>query len=206
MRAAEKKKSLTTVLPDSAITSTKENKTIIENDQLTVKVKCQKLQNKICKLKPISREWTDYYSVKDSGNQLINWHSLNTLMRCNMNCARCGGDVMLQEKMTTGIATSVYVTCKNQQCNLNKSSKINRMKFMKYNFWSDSNESFAINWQLVLSLIQMEYGYTEADMLLMFLELLNMHTFHTKTFTWVSNAIRWEINEISNKSMQDATE
>ena len=56
MRAAEKKKSLTTVLPDSAITSTKENKTIIENDQLTVKVKCQKLQNKICKLKPISRE------------------------------------------------------------------------------------------------------------------------------------------------------
>ena len=43
MCAVEKKKSLTTALPDSAITSTKQNKTIIENDQLTVKVKCQKL-------------------------------------------------------------------------------------------------------------------------------------------------------------------
>ena len=65
------------------------------------------------------------------------------------NCARCGGDVVLRE-MTMGIATSVHLACKNQQCNLNEINKINRTKFMEYKFQPDSNESFAINCQLVL--------------------------------------------------------
>ena len=175
MRAVKKMKSLNTVSPDSAITSANDNESVIENDQLTVKVKRQKLQNEIRKLQLTSRERPDY-KAKDSGNRLINWDSLNTLIRCNTNCARCGGDVVLRE-ITTGIATSVYLTCKNQRCNLNESNKVHRTKFMKYNSRPDSNESFAINCQLVLSLMQMGCGSTEADVLLTFLNLPNAHTF-----------------------------
>ena len=50
MHAVKKTKSLTTALSDCAIISTNENKSVIENDQLTAKVKRQKLQNKIHKL------------------------------------------------------------------------------------------------------------------------------------------------------------
>ena len=79
MHAVKKKKLLTTILPGSAITSTNKNELVIEKDQLTVKVKHQKLQNEICKLQLTSREQTNY-RAKDSGNRLINWDSLNTLI------------------------------------------------------------------------------------------------------------------------------
>ena len=49
-------------------------------------------------------------------------------------------------------------------------------------------------------------GSTEADVLLTFLNLPNTHTFHTKTFARVSDAIRGAIIEISNKSIQDTRE
>ena len=49
-------------------------------------------------------------------------------------------------------------------------------------------------------------GSTEADVLLTFLNLPNAHTFHTKTFARVSDAIRGAIKEISNKSIQGARE
>ncbi len=204
MRAAKKKKALTgtTISPDSAfITNNTVHESKIDNDkQLTIK---RNLQNVIHKLELKPREYT--YHAKDSGNRLINWDSLNNMIRCNTKCARCGADVMLHEK-TTGIATSVHLTCKNQRCNLNESNKINRTKFVKYNFRPDSNESFAINCQLVLSLMQMGCGSREADVLLTFLDLPNAHTFYTKTFSRVSDAIRSEIKEISNKSMKDARE
>lgn len=79
MCAVKKRKLLTIASPDSAITSTNENELVIEKDQLTVKVKHQKLQNEIHKLQLTSREQTNY-RAKDLRNRLINWDSLNTLI------------------------------------------------------------------------------------------------------------------------------
>ncbi len=97
MRAARKKlfTSTTTISPDLVITNNI-NETKIENDELTMNWKGEKLPNEIRKLHLEPREYTQHSTTKDSGNRLIHWNSLNKLIRCNTKCARCGGAVMLQ--------------------------------------------------------------------------------------------------------------
>ena len=112
---------------------------------------------------------------KDYGNRLLHWDSLKKLVCSNTRCSRCGSEVTLQEK-TVGIATQVGLTCKNQRCSLKDENKVNRTKFRKHNFRTDSNESFAVNCQLVLSMIQMGCGATETGTLLTYLDLYRMHT------------------------------
>ena len=87
----------------------------------------------------------------------------------------------LHEK-TIGIATQVRLTCRNKLCNLKEENKVKRTLFRKYNFRTNSNESFAVNCQLVLSMLQMRCGSTEAATLLNFLDLPDFGAFHRMLF------------------------
>ena len=174
----------TTKSPDSVITNVNEISEI-EKDKLTK----NRNNNKLHKLQLQFRVYNNHhYSLKDSGNQIIHWDSLSDSIRFKTKCAQYGAAVSLHE-LTTGIATTDHLTCKNQKCNLNEHTKINRTELTKYNFRPDSNESFAINCQLVLCLIQMGGASTEADTLLTYLDLPSGHTFFSKQFSTILNAI-----------------
>ncbi len=189
----------TTKSPDSVITDVNKISQIENKDELT-----KKQNNELHKLELQPRVYNNYhYSAKDSGNRIIHWDSLSNIIRFNTKCAKCGAAVSLKES-TTGIATTVKLTCKNQRYNLNEQTKINRTKLAKYNNRLDSNESFAINCQLVLCLIQMGCALTEAQTLLTYLDLPNGHTFFTKSFSRILDAIRPEIKNITDQCMQDA--
>ena len=51
------------------------------------------------------------YVHKDSGNRIIHWDSLKSLIQTNLVCRKCGSDIVLKE-YTVGIATKVELTCK----------------------------------------------------------------------------------------------
>jgi len=59
------------------------------------------------------------HTCKDSGNRIVHWDSLKSLISSNMVCKMCGSDVNIGEK-TVGIATQVVATCKNRHCGLLK--------------------------------------------------------------------------------------
>ena len=156
------------------------------------------------KLRMEAREYREEnkYIRKDSGNRLLHWDSLKNLICSNVHCSRCGSEVNLHEN-TIGIATQVGLTCRNQRCNLNEQNKVKRTLFRKYKFRTDSNESFAINCQLVLSMLQMGCGSTETGVLLTFLDLPNSHAFHRMSFSRILSAVRPEIKEITNICMEE---
>ena len=213
MRAAKKAKATKyevleplTVSPESIVTKndTKSKRsgnlslTEIELDRKHAKKDLQTLQ-----LAPRVYKKDNTYNQNDSGNRLIHWDSLESMIQSNTKCTHCGSTVCLKEN-TIGIATSVQLTCTNRRCCLNVTNKLNRTNYSEYNCRPNSNESFAINVQLVLSLLQMGGGSTEAGVLLTFLDLPNSQTFHTKTFTKIMTPIRPEIKKITDLCMQEA--
>ena len=76
-----------------------------------------------------------------------------------------------------------------------------RRKNKEQGFDRSSKESYALNCQFVLALIQSGDGNSESETLLNFLVLLNGSTFKKKTFGRIQDAIRKEIVKISNESM-----
>ena len=50
--------------------------------------------------------------ARDSGNRIIHWDSLKTIIDYNLCCKVCGGDICLADT-TTGIATEINLSCKN---------------------------------------------------------------------------------------------
>ena len=190
MRAIKRSKTMT---QSEELSLTDSSNTIINNTNKYMKQKLGNLQltnfktntkGDIHKLGMGAREYKgqDEYIQKDSENRLLHWDSLKNLICSNVQCSKCGSEVTLHEN-TIGIATQVGLTCKNQRCNLKQQNKVKRTKFRKYNFRTDLNESFAINCQLVLSMLQMECGSTEAGVLLTFLVLPNAHAFHRMSFS-----------------------
>ena len=139
----------------------------------------------------------------DSGNRLIHWDSLRSIVSSNVVCRHCGSDMLLSET-TVGIATQVKLTCQNKECNLcekNKVKKTDEKKFRK-----NSSESFALNCQFVLALMQTGCGGSEADVLLTFLDLPHSSTFHKFTFARVQEAMRPTVKELSEKCKKEAIE
>lgn len=59
--------------------------------------------------KPATREYA--VRVKDSGNRIVHWDSLCSLITSNLVCKVCGGDIKLSDH-TTGIATEINLSCK----------------------------------------------------------------------------------------------
>ena len=172
----------------------------IDNLPLT---KCKiNIKGDIYKLGMGAREYKKHeYVKKDSGNRLLHWDSLKNLICSNVQCSRCGLEVNLHEN-TIGIATQVGLTCTNKLCNLKEENKVKRTLFRKYNFRTNSNESFAVNCQLVLAMLQIGCGSTEAGVLLTFLDLPNSSAFHRMSFSRILTAIRPEIKEITNLCME----
>jgi len=142
---------------------------------------------------------------KDSGNRIIHWDSLHSLVSSNLGCKKCGADVSLTET-TVGIATQIKLTCKNQRCNLCEKNEVNKTNSKTHNFRKNSSESFAINCQFVLALMQSGCGGSEASVLLTFLDLPHSSTFHKSTFPRIQEAIRPAIKELSEKSEKEARE
>ena len=213
MRAIKKRKriedqslTITTISPDST-TVTDKNKEQEKKINLppTTKKKTFNKELRSLSLGPKGQKKIDTRVLPpcDSGNRILHWDSLEELVESNTKCARCDSPISLKES-TVGIATSVKLTCTNPTCTLNHSNKIRRTKFSKKNL--RSNESFAINCQLVLGLIQMGGGSTEAGVILTFLNLPNSNAFHTKSFSRIQTKIREEIKVITDSSMEQARE
>ena len=76
-------------------------------------------------------------------------------------------------------------------------------EFQRTRFQKKSNESYALNCQFVLALMQLGGGNSESETLLNFLNLPNGSAFKKKTFGRVQDAIRKEIVKISNDSMRE---
>ena len=198
-----------TVSPES-IVSNNEKRRNTRNDNLPLTVnemdgQRTKKDLQTLHLAPRVYRKDEHATKKDSGNRIVHWDSLENLICCNTKCARCGCEVCLKES-TIGIATSIRLTCTNKRCSLNESNKLKMTKFRKHNNRQDSNESFAINIQLILSLLQMGGGSTEAGVLLAFLDLPNSNTFHTKTFTRIMDSIRPEIVKLVDLCMKEGRE
>ena len=71
----------------------------------------------------------------------------------NTVCKCCGSDVSLMER-TTGVSTQIILTCTNSSCNMNDTNKVKKTDNVKNKFKVGSAESFALNCQFVLSLLQ----------------------------------------------------
>ena len=118
------------------------------------KLKQQKWREELAATMRAAKKRKNLIAIESSLTDGLHWDSLKKIVCSNTRCSRCGSEVTLQEK-TVGIATQVGLTCTNQRCSLKGENKENRTKFTKHNFRTDSNESFAVNCQLVLSIIQM---------------------------------------------------
>ena len=145
------------------------------------------------------------YARQDSGNRIIHWDSLKSLISCNTVCKVCGSDVNIGET-TIGIATQVVMTCKNKKCNIVKNNFVRRTNWKEHKFRIDSSESYALNCQFVLGLMQTGCGAQEAAVNLTFLDLPHASTFQKTTFQRVQSAIRPIIKNVSEKSMMEARE
>ena len=64
--------------------------------------------------------------ITDSGNRIVNWDSLRSMITSNISCNVCGGDVELAES-TAGVATDVTLTCKCCDLRAKKSSEKHRL-------------------------------------------------------------------------------
>ena len=197
-----------TVSPDdsSSITSTNK-KLLINNLPLTINCKPTiRLKREIKNLHTSTQDDSSKMKTlrKDSGNRLVHWDSLKSMIETNTRCCHCGNKLVLSE-LTIGIATKLSLTCQNSRCkcrNINNVKKTN----IKQNIFSrvDSAEMFAINCQFVLSLMQTGCGATESETYISFLDLPNGSTFKKKIFSRVQNAMRPEIVKISDLCMDDA--
>ena len=97
----------------------------------------------------------------------------------NTVCKCCGSDVSLMER-TTGVSTQIILTCTNSSCNMNDTNKLKKTDNVKHKFKVGSAESFALNCQFVLSLLQSGCGSTEAETLITFLDLPNASSLKKK--------------------------
>ena len=163
-----------------------------------------KLMQEIKGLKPNKGREREY-STKDSGNRLVHWDSLRSLLCSNLCCNKCGASVKLC-KRTVGIATQVEVICTNKQCGFNAKNDVRRTDCQKNNFRKDSSASFAVNCQFVIYLMQIGGGATEAGLALTYLELPNASTFEKTTYRRIHNSIRPAIVKVTNDTMIKARE
>ena len=141
------------------------------------------------------------YVPRDSGNRIIHWNSMKSLICGNAVCKKCFGDLNLTET-TVGIATEVTLHCK--QCESKKKNVVRQTDTKKMGIKKNCTASFSLNVQFVLALMQLGGGNSESETLLNFLDLPHGSTFKKKSFPFIQKSIRKEIVEISNASMQEA--
>ena len=141
-----------------------------------------------------------YMPSCDSGNHIVHWDSVKNLISENCICKFCGSELDLMET-TVGIATEVHLVCKKVKCSLNKKSLVRRTT----QFRKGSSESYALNCQLVLALMQVGCGNAESETIINFLDLPHGSTFKKSTFSRIQSALRKEIVFISDESMEEAT-
>lgn len=156
----------------------------------TVRTHTPGLQRELSALTSTTRIY--HSRSRDSGNRIVHWDSLCSMIGSNVVCRDCGGDVKLTEA-TTGIATQIKLTCKS--CAMMKKSLVRRTAAKKQKFRMDSSESFALNCQFVIGLMQVGGGSAEAGVLLTFLDLPHSSTYQRHTFAKVQLAIRPEIKK-----------
>ena len=146
------------------------------------------------------------FSKKDSGNRIIHWDSMKSLVCSNLCCNRCGSGVKLNEK-TVGIATQVGIVCNNSNCGLNEKNIVRRTDYSRNGeIRKDSSASFALNCQFILFLMQIGGGATEAGLAVTYLELPHSSTFEKTTFKRVHKAIRPAIVNVTDQSMKEGRE
>ena len=137
----------------------------------------------------------------DSGNRLVHWDSMEKMISDNCVCKSCGGGLRLFES-TVGVATEVALKCLDCSkaiCNL-----VRRTDYKKLKFRQNSSESYSLNCQFVMALMQLGCGNAESETLMNFLELPHGSTFKRSTFSRIQAAIRPVIKAISDKSMLNA--
>ena len=139
----------------------------------------------------------------DSGNRLVHWDSTKQLITENCACKICGGNLRLSEQ-TVGVATEVILRCID--CRNKKSNLVRRTDYKNLKFRPNSTESYSLNCQFILALMQIGCGNAESETLLNFLELPHGSTFKRSSFSRVQSAIRPLIKAISDDSMLLARE
>ena len=154
-------------------------------------------------LKGLSNEarYEKPYVRAESGNRLVDWDSLRRLIVENTKCKNCGGEVDLSET-TIGISTVVSLSCRH--CKRKNEGFSRRTNYKELGFHQNASESYAINCQYVLGLMQMGAGNAESETLLNFLDLPHGSTFKKTTFGRIQTALRNEIKNISDQSMIDS--
>ena len=168
-------------------------KKIVKNNVpvLTGVTKANNLTREMNKLHNETRDRSNEYLKKCSGNRLIHWDSLKSLICTSTVCNQCGSSVYI-DGLTTGIATQIKLTCQNQRCtSKNLKNEVKRTIFKKEKVRvNDPAESYAINCQFVLCLIQNGCGSTEGESLMTYLDLPNAPSFKKKTFARIQEKMR----------------
>ena len=62
---------------------------------------------------------------KESGNRILHWNSLASLVTENLVCRICGSEVKFTEK-TVGVATEVSLCCKNKNYGVEKENYVSK--------------------------------------------------------------------------------
>ena len=143
------------------------------------------------------------YTPMESGNRIIHWGSLQKMVCENTQCKFCGAPVDLLEH-TNGVSTEVQLLCRNKNCGMHVRNDLKRTKYKEKKFRADSSESYALNCQFALGLMQIGCGNSESETLLNFLDLPHGGTFKRTTFSRLQSAVRSTIVKISDRSMEDA--
>ena len=198
---------LTVISPEIDDTNVVDNKRNVKNNipVLTGGTKANNLTREMNKLHNETRDRSNEYLKECTGNRLIHWDSLKSLIRTSTVCHQCGSSVYIDE-LTTGIATQIKLTCQNQRCTVkNLKNKVKRTKFQKEKIRTDDPaETYALNCQFVLCLIQNGCGSSEAESIMTYLNLPNAPSFKKKTFGRIQEKMRPEIKKITNKCMEQA--
>ena len=191
MGSRNKKQNINTTIPSSTLTVSPEiddtndvdQKQIVKNNVpvLTGVTKANNLTREMNKLHNETRDRSNEYLKKCSGNRLIHWDSLKSLICTSTVCNQCGSSVYIDE-LTTGIATQIKLTCQNRRCtSKNLKNRVKRTMFQKEkNKTDDPAESYALNCQFMLCLIQNRCRSTEAESLMTYLDLPNALSFKKK--------------------------
>ena len=134
-----------TVSPDLVDKTNIDNKNDLNTLPLTNEInKTNKLCREIEGLHKGPREQNNY-TKRDSGNRIIHWDSLQSIICTNTICSQCGSNVYLNE-LTTGIATQVKLTCQNKNCTMEVTNTVNKTVCTNNKFSPiDSVKAFAIN-------------------------------------------------------------
>ena len=119
-----------TVSPDdsSSITSTNK-KWLINNLPLTINFKPTiRLKREIKSLHTSTQDDSSKMKTprKDSGNRLVHWDSLKSMIEKNTRCYHCGNKLVLSE-LTIGIATKLSLTCQNSRCNCRNINNVKKI-------------------------------------------------------------------------------